>query len=309
MQSNSTTRPLLIVLCGPTVSGKTNVAVEIAKRLQTEIISADSRQFYREMNIGTATPTQEEMQGVPHHFLNFLSIDENYDVGKFETDALAKLQHIHQHNHKAVMAGGSGLYIRAVCQGLDPFPNIDPSIRQQLNQLYSQEGIAALQQQLQDKDPAYYNQVDINNPHRLLRALEVTIATGQPFSSYRQGKQIKRPFRILSIGLSLPREQLYERINKRVDRMMHKGLLEEVKQLQPYQHYQALQTVGYRELYEYVNGKLDLPTAIEQIKAHTRQYAKRQLTWFRRDKTIHWFHPSDIEKMLKLIQRTDKENA
>ncbi|PSR05512.1 MAG: tRNA (adenosine(37)-N6)-dimethylallyltransferase MiaA [Bacteroidetes bacterium SW_11_45_7] len=304
--STSSSPPLLIVITGPTATGKTGVAVELAKRFNTSILSADSRQFYKEMSIGTAKPTQDEMEGIPHYFIGFLSIKEKYDVGQFEKDALHRLNKIFQSNDTAIAVGGSGLFIKAVTEGLDPLPRVDPSIREELNALYANYGIDSLQEELREKDPAYYKQVDLSNPHRLIRALEVMRGTGTPFSAYRKGHQQPRSFNVLKLGISLARNILYDRINKRVDKMVENGLLEEVKQLQDCQQYQALQTVGYRELFDYLNGKLDLETAVQLIKTHTRQYAKRQLTWFRREEDIHWFKPSAIEEMMSTIDKYKK---
>lgn len=304
MSTPTSASPFLIVVTGPTATGKTGVAVELAKRLNTEVLSADSRQFYKEMNIGTAKPSKDEMDGIRHHFIGFLSITQQYNVGQFEQDALQTLNEIFQSKNTAILVGGSGLYVKAVTEGLDPLPRVDSSIKEELNALYEKHGIGYLQEQLRVKDPDYYQKVDIHNPHRLIRALEVIHGTGKPFSAYRKGHKQSRSFNVLKLGLSLSRETLYERINTRVDKMMNKGLLEEVRQLQEFEGYQALQTVGYRELFDYLRGKHDLATAKELIKTHTRQFAKRQLTWFRREKEIQWFHSSAIDDMMDTIAKS-----
>jgi tRNA dimethylallyltransferase len=284
----------LIVIAGPTAVGKTAATIDIAKHYQTEIISADSRQFFREMNIGTAKPSAEELAAVKHHFINSHSITESFSVGDFEKQALDTLNEVFRHHDVALLVGGSGLYIKAVCEGFDVLPEVDPLIRQRLNWELAEFGIEYLQQKLKKVDPGYYKQVDPHNPQRLVRALEVFEGSGKPFSSFRKADLKTRSFNTVKIGLNLPREQLYQRINDRVDIMIRDGLIEEVRSLIPYRNFNALNTVGYSELFAYFDGKVDLDTAISLIKQNTRRFAKRQLTWFNKDKEIKWFNPENI---------------
>jgi tRNA dimethylallyltransferase len=290
----STKPKTLIVVAGPTAVGKTAVAIELAKKLNTEIISADSRQFYREMSIGTAKPSPEELAQAKHYFINSHSITENFSVGDFETQGLALLDDIFKKQDIAMLVGGSGLYIKAICDGFDKLPSASPGVRERLNLEFKNEGILPLQEKLKIADPVYYSQVDLNNPQRLIRALEVFESTGIPFSSYHKSETNTRPFQCVKIGLNLPREILYQRINQRVDDMVKQGLVEEVRSLLPYRHLNALNTVGYSELFDHFDGKTDLTSAIELIKQNTRRFAKRQLTWFRKDKDITWYSPYDI---------------
>jgi len=294
----------LIVIAGPTAAGKTAVAIELAKKLNTEIISADSRQFYREMTIGTAKPGTEELKQAKHHFIDSHSITEDFSVGDFEKQGLALLNNIFQKHDTAILAGGSGLYIKAICEGFDELPSASFEIREKLNREFAEQGIHHLQEKLKSADPAYYQQVDLNNPQRIIRALEVYESTGKPFSSYRKATAHPRPFECIKIGLTLPREALYERINQRVDNMVKQGLVDEVKSLLPYRHMNALNTVGYSELFDYFDGKTDLESAISLIKQNTRRFAKRQLTWFRKDNELKWLRaddPSLIETILKKL--------
>ena len=283
----------LIVVVGPTAIGKTTLAIQLAQYYQTEIISADSRQFYMEMNIGTAKPSLTELATVKHHFINSHHITQNFTVGDFETQSLKTLTEIFKKEKCAVLVGGSGLYINAICNGFDALPKATPELREQLNNDLITQGIETLQNRLHKLDPTYYNEVDINNPQRIIRALEVCISTGMPFSTYRTRPQKQRPFRCIKIGLNTNRAELYDRINKRVDEMIALGLEEEVKQLLPYQHLNALHTVGYTEFFNYFGGKLTREEAIDKIKQNTRRFAKRQLTWFRKDTAIHWFEPQE----------------
>jgi tRNA dimethylallyltransferase len=285
----------LIVIAGPTAVGKTTVAIKLAQQFKTEIISADSRQFYREMSIGTAKPSAEELSQAKHHFIDSHSVTETFNVGDFEKQSLQLLNELFKTHDKVIMAGGSGLFIQAVTQGFDELPVADAAIRNGLNQELSEKGIQFLQGKLKESDPVYYEQVDLNNPQRLIRALEVFQTTGKPFSSYRKATINKRPFHIIKIGLNLPRDILYQRINQRVDVMIDQGLVEEVRSLLPCRHLNALNTVGYSELFDYLDGKTDLNTAIELIKQNTRRFAKRQLTWFRKDKEIKWYDPNSID--------------
>lgn len=278
----------LIVIAGPTASGKTAAAIEIAKHYNTVVVSADSRQFYREMSIGTAKPTDEELNTVRHYFINSLSISEAYTAGDYEKQCLELLAELFKTHNVVVLAGGSGLFIKAVCEGFDEFPDINPVVRERLNKEFDNEGIIHLQEKLKVADPEYYTHVDLNNPQRVIRALEVFETTGKPYSSYRKSASNKRPFHIIKFGLSLAREALYNRINQRVDEMVKQGLIDEVKSLLPYRQLNALNTVGYSELFDYFDGKTDLNTAIDLIKQNTRRFAKRQMTWFRKDTAINW---------------------
>lgn len=291
----------LIVIVGPTAIGKTNLAIKLAQHYHTEILSADSRQFYREMSIGTAKPSEFELAAAKHHFINSHSIHTEFSVGEFETQALEILSKLFQNNDLAILAGGSGLYVQSVCQGFDDIPKATSQTRENLNALFAEKGINALQEYLSKADPEYYNQVDLNNPQRLIRALEVFETTGKPFSSYRIKNINTRPFNIIKIGLNVDREELYQRINSRVDQMMEGGLLEEVRSLLPYRGLNALNTVGYSELFDYLDGLVTLPVAIDKIKQNTRRFAKRQLTWFKRQEDIKWFSPAEIEQIISWI--------
>lgn len=274
----------LIVIIGPTAVGKTAFAVNMAKELGCPIISADSRQFYKELSIGTAKPTEAEMDGVPHHFVGTISIDQEYSAGKFEVDVIALLDELFKEYDQVILTGGSGLYIDAVCNGVDDLPPADPELRESLNALT----VAELQERLKQVDPAHFEVVDEVNPHRLIRAIEVTETTGIPYSAQRGRKRVERPFKITKVGLDMDRETLYDRINRRVDIMMSEGLLDEVRSLLPHKNKQALQTVGYRELIAHLEGSLSLEEAVEEIKKNSRRYAKRQLTWWRKDEEIDW---------------------
>ncbi len=292
----------LISISGPTASGKTGLSVFLAKALNTEILSCDSRQFFKEMKIGTAVPTVEEMAGVPHHFIGHLSIFDNYSVGDFERDAIQKIKELFQVYDCLMMVGGSGLYEKAVTDGLDEFPEIDKKFRQELNKEYEENGLEKLQQELKISDPEYYNTAAIDNQVRVIRALEVFRATGQKFSSFRTRKKVERNFKLIKIGLELPREELYDRINQRVDLMMDSGLLEEAEKLYTHKELNSLQTVGYREFFDFMDGKTDLETAVSEIKKNSRRYAKRQMTWYRKDERINWFSPFEKEKILEFVE-------
>ncbi len=284
----------LLVLTGPTASGKTALAIRWAERLRTEILSADSRQFYREMRIGTAAPTPDELRRVPHHFVQHLSIQDSYNVYRYEQDALALLEKLFQTHENVILCGGSGLYIDAVCNGIDLLPDPDPELRENLQRMLRENRVEEFHQMLKEKDPEYYEVVDRNNPVRMVRALEVCIQTGQPYSTLRKQQAKERPFQIIKYAIALPREVLNERINRRVERMMEEGLEAEARQLYPLRHLNALQTVGYRELFDHFDGKCTLEESVEAIKAHTRQYAKRQMTWFKRDSGYRWISPEEI---------------
>jgi tRNA dimethylallyltransferase len=295
------TNKTLIVIAGPTASGKTAAAIGLAQHYNTVVVSADSRQFFREMSIGTAKPTWAELAAAPHYFINSHSITEPFSVGDFERQCLQLLDELFQKHDVVILAGGSGLYIRAITEGFDDLPTADPDIRDRLNTELAANGIVALQERLKEIDPSYYSEVDINNPQRVIRALEVHESTGKTFSSYRTSKINKRPFNIIKLGLDMPREKLYNRINQRVDIMVKDGLLEEVAGLTSYRQYNALNTVGYTELFDYLDGKTDVDTAIAQIKQNTRRFAKRQLTWFRKDKDIIWFDAGDENLVANML--------
>ena len=286
----------LIVVAGATATGKTAESIRIAKLLSTEIVSSDSRQFYKEMNIGVARPSHEELQSVPHHLIAHISVKQKYNVAMYEQEALRQIEDIFRSKDDVVLAGGSGLYIKAVCEGIDDIPEADEGIRAELNKLFATRGIEPLQQELKSKDPEYYSLVDKCNHIRLIRALEVCRATGKTFSSFRKQDKAQRKFEIVKIGIRRKRENLLERIYKRVDLMMEQGLLAEVEGLLPLRDYPALNSVGYKELFEYLDGKTTLSQAVENIKINTRRYAKRQMTWFCKDKEIQWF---DAEKELQ----------
>lgn len=277
-----------IVIAGPTASGKTAVAIDIARHFKTAIISADSRQCFREMNTGVAKPSPAELQQVHHYFINSHSIHDEVNAAVFEQYALHAANEVFQQHDHVVLAGGTGLYIRAFCEGLDDMPPVSPGIRQQIIEQYEQQGLAWLQQQVQQQDPLYYATGEMQNPQRLIRALEVLQATGRSIRSYQQGKKTTRDFRIIKLGLDLPKPELHDRINARVDAMIEQGLVQEVRELSPYRHLNALQTVGYSEIFDYLDGQCSLDEAIDRIKTNTRQYAKRQLTWFKKDPDIKW---------------------
>ncbi len=292
----------LFVISGPTAIGKTALAIDVAQQLNAEIISADSRQFYKELKIGVATPSKEELSSVKHHFIGHISITDYYNVSKFEQDVLTFLDKYFKTNDNAVMVGGSGLYIDAVCKGIDDLPDPDENLREKLKGLLETNGIGYLQQLLEELDPDYFDIVDLNNPNRLLRALEVIIQTGETYTSLRNSKPQKRNFEIIKIGLNRPREELVEIIEKRVDRMIADGLVEEVRKLEKYRGVNALKTVGYQEIFSYFDGTFTLDEAIEKIKTNTRRYAKRQITWFKRDKYINWFLPAERKRIIEGLQ-------
>ena len=292
----------LLVIMGPTAVGKTELCIRLAQHFDTEIVSADSRQFYREMAIGTAKPTPEEQAEAPHHFIDSHSISQSYNVGDYENDALACLEEIFSRKNFAILTGGSGLYLQVVTEGMDDIPEVDLQVRERLMQQVAQDGLESVLPQLEALDPTFYAQVDRANPHRVVRALEVCLSTGKPFSSFRKKTKAERPFDILKIGLNRDREELYERINERVDIMVAEGLLEEVKGLYDYKGHQALQTVGYKEIFDYMDGQHDWEEAIRLLKRNTRRYAKRQMTWFRRDAEIHWFSPKELEEIVMWIE-------
>lgn len=287
----------LLTIIGPTAIGKTSLAINLALYFGTEIISCDSRQFFKEMSIGTAVPSAEELAQAKHHFIQHKSIFEPYSVGDFERDAITLLTELFQRNDVVIMVGGSGLYADTVLYGLDDFPEVSTEIRNELNTHYQVQGIAYLQTKLKDLDPIQYERMDIQNPQRMLRALEVCIASGKPYSSFLNKKKILRDFTNLTIGLTAEREVVYERINRRVELMLEDGLLIEAQRLFPYKELNALQTVGYRELFDFLEGKTSLDFAVEEIKKNTRRFAKRQYTWFHKNKDIHWFEISQLDNL------------
>ncbi len=291
----------LIVIVGPTAIGKTALAIELAQLYQTEIISADSRQFFREMSIGTAKPSEEELAAAPHHLINSNSVSQLFSTGDFEVEVLALLEKLFEKLDVVIMVGGSGMYINAVCNGLDEMPVIDLHIRDKLNQQFLEEGIEPIQKQLAALDPEYFEKVDQSNPQRMIRGLEVVFSTGQKLSSFQTANKKERPFNIIKIGLNTDREKLYQQINRRVDLMMKNGLIEEVQSLLPYQNLNALKTVGYSEVFDYLSGKFDLATAVDKIKQNTRRFAKRQLTWFKKDKETTWFEPGHTRSIITYL--------
>lgn len=293
----------LILIAGPTAVGKTQLSLSIAEQYKTDIISCDSRQFYKEMCIGTAVPNADVLSKIKHHFIQNLSIEDNYSIGQFERDALAKIEDLHKNNNVIVMVGGSGMYIDAVCKGLDDFPPVPDSIREELNLRHKNEGLNVLKEELMMRDPDYHEFVDSSNPHRIIRALEVIIVSGKPFSSFLKKQTKKRNFKTVKIILNRERQELYNRINKRVDVMMKEGLLQEVKKLYDYKDCNALQTVGYNELFAYLDGEWDIETAIEEIKKNTRRYAKRQMTWFRRDTKNIFFNPEKTSEIMEYLSK------
>ena len=294
----------LIAIVGPTAIGKTALSIKIAQHFHTEIISADSRQFYKEMAIGTAVPDSDELVAATHHCIQHISIEDTYSVGHFEREAIQLIETLHKDNSYVTMVGGSGMYVDAVIKGLDEFPEVTPGIREQLATLHKEQGIEALQKLLKEKDPIYYDRVDINNHQRVSRALEVSLSANAPFSSFLDKPKPIRPFKTIKIGLSADREIIYDRINRRVDIMVANGLIDEVKSLLSRKHLNALQTVGYRELFEHFEGKISLEQAIENIKTNTRRFAKRQGTWYRKDETITWFdYQTPFEEIADFITK------
>ncbi|MEM6965328.1 MAG: tRNA (adenosine(37)-N6)-dimethylallyltransferase MiaA [Bacteroidota bacterium] len=292
----------LIVIGGATATGKTALAIRLAQHFGAEILSCDSRQFYRELTIGTAKPTPAELAAAPHHFINSLSVTEDYSVGDFERDAIVLLQNLFEKNNMAIMVGGSGLFIRAVCEGLDEYPAIPPAVKAEIQDLYQREGLTGLQAAIRATDPDYYQKVDLKNPVRLIRALNVIKTSGLPFSSFQNQKKKKRNFTPIYIHLTTERAILYDRINRRVDQMIEAGLLDEARPLVSLKEKNALRTVGYQELMDFFEGKITLEKAVELIKRNSRRYAKRQMTWFRKD--AHWksFEGKDWEAIIAYVE-------
>ncbi len=297
----------LVSVVGPTAIGKTKLAIALANHFDTTIISADSRQFYKEMCIGTAVPTKEELKSVHHHFIQHKSILDPYSVGDFEREAILLLKELFKKKEVVVMVGGSGLYVNAVTKGLDEFPEIDSKIRNKFNKELEEKGILHLQNQLKLLDPSYYKKVDLENPRRLIRALEVCLGSGKPYSSFIHQEKPKRPFEIFTIGIAADRDSIYDRINKRVDIMIKQGFLEEVRSVYEQRGLNALQTVGYKELFHYLDGECDLKSTISEIKKNTRRFAKRQLTWFRKNENTFWIDQTyDLDKVIAQIEKEIK---
>lgn len=293
----------LIVLLGPTAVGKTELSLQLAERLGCPIISADSRQLYRDMVVATAAPTREQLARVPHHFIGTFSLTDYYSAAQYEADALALIERLFTRHDTLLLTGGSMMYIDAVCNGIDEIPTISEEVRRAVVTRYEEEGLDVLLEELQRLDPDFYEKVDRRNPKRVIHAVEICRMTGQPYSSLRTETKKERPFDIVKIGLTRPREELYGRINSRVDAMMRDGLEAEARRLYPYRHLNALNTVGYKEMFAYFDGTYDLPTAVEKIKRNTRVYARKQMTWFRRDDTIVWFTPDDRLKLFAYVEK------
>ena len=298
----------LIVITGPTAVGKTALCLEIAKHFDIPIINADSRQIYRELRIGTAQPTKEQMQEVKHYFVGTLGLDDYYSASLFEQQVLECLEQQFLTNDYALLSGGSMMYIDAVCDGIDDIPTIDDETRTLMKQRLADEGLEALVEELRRLDPEYYEIVDRQNPRRVVHALEICVMTGKTYTSFRKREKRQRPFQIIKIGLNRPREELYDRINQRVDQMMADGLLEEARSLYPLRHLNALNTVGYKELFDYLEGRWPLEEAVERIKGNTRRYARKQLTWYKKDERMKWFHPQETEQIISYITNYERED-
>ncbi|MBP3432328.1 MAG: tRNA (adenosine(37)-N6)-dimethylallyltransferase MiaA [Alistipes sp.] len=301
-------RPTLIVVVGPTGSGKSALAVELAKHYGAPIISTDSRQVYRGLPIGTAQPTANELAAAKHYFIADREVDDNFNCGRYETEALALLEELFKDNRYVVAVGGSGLYVKALCEGMDSLPEADDEVRQMLKSRLESEGIGSLVEELRRLDPKYAEEVDLCNPARVMRALEVCLTTGKPYSEQRSGTVAERWFNIVKIGTDMPRDVLYERIDRRVDMMVEEGLVEEARVMYPKRALNSLQTVGYREMFDYFDGTISLAEAIELVKRNSRRYAKRQLTWFRRDEEIGWFAPTELEHIIEFIDSKILQN-
>lgn len=291
----------LITLLGPTGVGKTALSLELAEYFHTPVISSDSRQIYKDLPIGTAAPSPEELLLVPHYFVGTLALTDYFSASLFEEKAIALISKLHETKEVALMSGGSPMYIDAVCKGIDEIPTIDPKLREDLKKRYECEGLDSIRAELKILDPVFYNQVDLKNHKRVIHALEVCLMAGKPYSSLRTNQTRQRPFQIIKIGLKRDRAELYERINSRVDQMMEQGLLEEARKVYPFRHLNALNTVGYKELFRYFEGEWDLDFAVEKIKQNSRIYSRKQMTWFKRDKDILWFHPDEKETILSKI--------
>ena len=299
----SITKKLFVIL-GPTASGKTALSIQLSKELNTEIISCDSRQFYKELNIGAAPPSKNQLKQTKHHFIQHLSIKDNYNIGQYEKDAIKKIYYLFKIYNNLILVGGSGLYINAICNGIDDIPETPQKIRNEINNVFLEKGIIWLQEKVKKIDLDFYKSSDTNNPQRLKRCLEVYLNTGQKISSFYKKNKIKRDFKIIKIGISTEREVLYNKINQRVDQMIKNGLINEAKELFQYQKYNALNTVGYKELFGFFEKKIDKEIAIEEIKKNSRRLAKRQITWFKRDKQINWFNINQEDEIIKFILKS-----
>ena len=293
---------VIILIQGPTGIGKTSLSIKLASHFNTEIISCDSRQFYKELKIGTSPPSNEELQKIKHHFIQNISINDSYNVSKFEIDANKKINELFKIYNKIIVVGGSGLYANALCNGIDDIPAISENTRDKIQELYQNKGIEYLRNILYKKDKIYFNSVDLQNPRRIIRALEVIYETNKTFSYFRKNTRKKRDYKIIKIGLKIDRDCLYERINKRVDLMIKLGLINEVKSLMKHKNKNALKTIGYNEIFDHIEGKLSLDKAIEEIKKNSRRFAKRQITWLKRDNEIKYFHPKNTDKIIKFIE-------
>ena len=291
----------LIVLIGPTGVGKTELSLSIAEHFKTSIVSSDSRQLYADLKIGTAAPTSNQLARVPHHFVGTLKLTDYYSAAQYETDVLAKLEELFQQNDVVLLTGGSMMYVDAICKGIDDIPTVDKETRELMIQRYEEEGLEKLCAELKILDPEYYKIVDLKNPKRVIHALEICYMTGKTYTSFRTRSTKERPFRIIKIGLRREREELYERINRRVDEMMQEGLLEEAKNVYGYKHLNSLNTVGYKEMFQYLDGEWTLDFAIEKVKQNSRIYSRKQMTWFKRDTDITWFHPDQKEEIMNHI--------
>ncbi len=299
----------LVVLLGPTGVGKTEISLKLAEMLACPIISSDSRQFYRELQIGTAAPTPEQLERVKHYFIGSHSIFDFYNAGQYELDALDLMSELFKTHDNLLLVGGSMMYIDAICNGIDDIPTVDDKTREYWKKVYAERGLEFLQNELKRLDPIHYDEVDLQNYKRVMHALEICSITGHPFSDIRTGKKKERPFNIIKIGLNRPREELYERINRRVDEMMQEGLLEEARKFYEYRHMNTMNTVGYKELYEYMSGNWTLEFAVNMIKQDSRRYAKKQLSWFNRDKDINWFHPNDEKAILDFVKDVGQQTT
>lgn len=296
-------QPTLLVLLGPTGVGKTELSLSLAEQFQTEIVSADSRQLYADLKIGTAAPTPEQLARVPHHLVGTLQLTDYYSAAQYESEAMALLQDLFQRHEVVVVTGGSMMYIDALCKGIDDIPTVDAETRALMLERYEAEGLEALCAELKLLDPEYYRIVDLKNPKRVIHALEICYMTGKTYTSFRTRTQKERPFRILRVGLTRDREELYDRINRRVDAMMDEGLLEEARSVYPFRHLNSLNTVGYKELFKYLDGEWTLDFAVEKIKQNSRIYSRKQMTWFRRDTDIAWFHPEPQTEIIQYIRQ------
>lgn len=302
MTSNYKNKPkYLVIIFGPTGVGKTDLSIEIADYFKSDIISCDSRQIYKELNAGVAKPEPHQLDLIKHHFINSVSIHQHYSIYQYESDVINLLQDYFKRNNLAIMCGGSGLYLDAVCNGIDEMPDHDPEIRNKVIEIHKTQGLAALRFELKRVDPEYYSQVDLKNPNRIMRAIEIYYQTGIAFSEFRKNNSRKRDFEIIKIGINLDREQLYDRINNRVDKMMKNGLFNEVQELEIYKNLVALRTIGYTELFKVINNEIDIEQAVELIKRNSRHYARRQITWFRRYEDAVWFSPDKINKIILTI--------